>query len=350
MAANASPLQFLSDFSSPKCLCPTILLQRAPVLRHHSSYRTRSNAHSLHLLRKSMATFAGRRFLGKLSSSSSCLLRKQSSHTFTRFNESAKYRRPIGAVKPARHVALAAWRQEILWTEAPLVAVEPAAESLYHVVLDAADNPDLVDGYTTPGQFVQVKVGNNRPVFLAMASPPDKSKDGFFEFLIKDIEGSTAGVLCDLKKGDTVELSQVMGDGFDVSQISPPEDFGSVFLFATGSGISPIRALLEHGLDADRRSNVMLYYGARNLKRMAYQEKFKNWESSGIQIIPVLSQPDDKWDGERGYIQSAFARAKDIQNPLSTGAVLCGHKQMTEDVTSLLVSEGIPKEKILKNF
>jgi len=95
---------------------------------------------------------------------------------------------------------------------------------------------------------------------------------------------------------------------------------------------------------------VTLYYGARNLQRMAYQERFKEWESSGVKIVPVLSQPDDDWTGERGYVQEAFARAKQIQNPLASGAVLCGHKGMAEDVTSLLASDGVLKEKILKNF
>lgn len=33
------------------------------------------------------------------------------------------------------------------------------------------------------------------------------------------------------------------------------------------------------------------------------QDRFKDWESSGVSIIQVLSQPDGKWDGERGYVQ-----------------------------------------------
>ncbi|MCI00088.1 fruit protein pKIWI502-like, partial [Trifolium medium] len=36
---------------------------------------------------------------------------------------------------------------------------------------------------------------------------------------------------------DVVELSQVMGNGFDISLIDPPEKFGTVLVFATGSGI-----------------------------------------------------------------------------------------------------------------
>lgn len=34
---------------------------------------------------------------------------------------------------------------------------------------------------------------------------------------------------------------------------------------------SPIRSLIESGFSAAKRSDVRLYYGARNLKRMAYQ-------------------------------------------------------------------------------
>jgi hypothetical protein len=34
---------------------------------------------------------------------------------------------------------------------------------------------------------------------------------------------------------------------------------------------SPIRSLIESGFGASKRSDVRLYYGARNLKRMAYQ-------------------------------------------------------------------------------
>lgn len=190
-----------------------------------------------------------------------------------------------------------------------------------------------------------------KPSFLAIASPPSVAvANGVFEFLVKSIAGSTAEMLCQLGKGDVVELSPVMGKGFDTDKISPPEEYQSVLIFATGSGISPIRSLIESGFSADKRSDVRLYYGARNLQRMAYQDRFKAWESSGVTIVPVLSKPDDSWVGEAGYVQAAFARAKQIYAPESTGAVLCGQKQMAEEVTSILVDNGVPTDKILKNF
>ncbi|CAL5338883.1 unnamed protein product [Camellia sinensis] len=250
-------------------------------------------------------------------------------------------------------IAAAALRQDTtVWTPAPLAAVKPAAESLFHVTIDISESPDLVSSHTVAGQYLQLRLPDvEKPSFLAIASPPSlAAARGEFEFLVKSIAGSTAELLCGLGKGDFVELSQVMGRGFDLDQISPPEEFPTVLIFATGSGISPIRSLIESGFSADKRPDVRLYYGARNLQRMAYQDRFKDWESSGVKIVPVLSQPDDNWTGEHGYVQAAFARAKKICSPQATGAVLCGQKQMSEEVTSLLVADGISSEKILKNF
>ncbi|ONK66348.1 uncharacterized protein A4U43_C06F6800 [Asparagus officinalis] len=150
-----------------------------------------------------------------------------------------------------------------------------------------------------------------------------------------------------MRTGDLVEVGGVMGKGFQIERVEGVE---TVLIFATGSGISPIRSLIESGFGANKRSDVRLYYGARNLQRMAYQDRFKDWEATGVRIVPVLSQPDDLWKGERGYIQAAFSKAKQISDPSSTGAVLCGHKQMTEEVTSVLIADGVSTDKILKNF
>eukprot|EP00262_Sarcandra_glabra_P016457 TRINITY_DN536_c0_g1_i8.p1 TRINITY_DN536_c0_g1~~TRINITY_DN536_c0_g1_i8.p1 ORF type:complete len:293 (-),score=16.19 TRINITY_DN536_c0_g1_i8:319-1197(-) len=247
----------------------------------------------------------------------------------------------------------AALRQDsIVWTQAPLSLIEPTAESLFHVSIDVSDSAELAMSRTRPGQYLQLRLPDSaKPSFLAIASPPSlAASDGVFEFLVKSVAGSVAELLCGLRRGNVVELTQAMGRGFDVEEISPPEAFPTLLIFATGSGISPIRSLIESGFNANRRSDVRLYYGTRNLERMAYQDRFKDWESSGVGIVPVLSQPDDRWKGEWGYVQAAFARAKQLSNPRSTGAVLCGHKQMTEEVTSVLVADGVLKDKILKNF
>lgn len=210
----------------------------------------------------------------------------------------------------------------------------------------------MASSHTLPGQYLQLRLPEaEKPSFLAIASPPSLAAEkGEFEFLVKAVAGSTAEALCGLGKGDVVEVTQAMGKGFQIDLISPEEEYPTVLIFATGSGISPIRSLIESGFGAGKRPDVRLYYGARNLQRMAYQDRFKEWEASGVKIVPVLSQPEDDWTGERGYVQAAFARAKKLFSPQGTGVVLCGQKQMAEEVTALLISNGVSSEKILKNF
>ncbi|KAF6172322.1 hypothetical protein GIB67_024944 [Kingdonia uniflora] len=144
-------------------------------------------------------------------------------------------------------VTSASLRQDTttLWTQAPLSEITSAAESLFHVSIDVSDSPDLFASYTRPGQYLQLRLRDvERPSFLAIASPPSVSVSrGVFEFLVKSVVGSTAEMVCRLKRGDVVELSSVMGKGFDVEKISPAEEFQTVLIFATGSGISFIEWL-----------------------------------------------------------------------------------------------------------
>lgn len=67
-------------------------------------------------------------------------------------------------------------------------------------------------------------------------------------------------------------------------------------------GISPIKALIESGALAGRRS-VRLYYGTRTPEHMAFAQSIEAWSSEhGVTVLPVFSSSSD------GYVQDAFAR------------------------------------------
>ncbi len=46
--------------------------------------------------------------------------------------------------------------------------------------------------------------------------------------------------------GDVVDVSPVMGKGFPLDRAAP-EQAPYLFIFATGTGISPIKAIIESG-------------------------------------------------------------------------------------------------------
>ncbi|CAM0878863.1 unnamed protein product [Alopecurus aequalis] len=236
------------------------------------------------------------------------------------------------------------------WTDAPVSAVRAATPdaSLFHVSLDLSAHGALLASHVAAGQFLPFRLPSAPyPIFLAISSPPS-SPLGSFDFLVKRLPGTPSARLCDLRPGDRVRVGgAVVGRGFEVARIA---DAREVLLFATGSGISPIRSLIESGFGDNEKVDVSLFYGARNLQRMAYQERFNDWETRGIKIIPVLSRPDDEWTGQRGYVQNVFSRTKKVVNPSSMGAVLCGHTKMSEEITTSLVADGMSKDRILTNF
>lgn len=158
----------------------------------------------------------------------------------------------LSHLRPLRHlshhlrrsslaVSAASVKQDTtLWTPTPLLKISPAAESIFSVTIDVSESPELAASYTKAGQYLQLRLQDpeSKPSFLAIASRPSAAaSDGVFEFLVKSIVGSTAELLCGLQKGDVVELSPAMGKGFDTDQISPPENYQTVLIFATGSGI-----------------------------------------------------------------------------------------------------------------
>eukprot|EP00171_Calliarthron_tuberculosum_P013478 IDg13478t1 len=255
-------------------------------------------------------------------------------------------------------------QQETEWNVVSVLENSEACEAHRYVVVDVgvtSEKGSLIDAYRYPGMYVQMRRdANSKPAFLAISCAPNLQ--GVFEFLIKDNE-STEWV-SELRAGDSVEMTPVMGRGFPISPAldlrgfpAIPEDEvpRDILLFATGSGIAPIRACIEsmlNGLDVRSRRNVRLYYGARYPSRMAYMDRFPLWREDGVDVIPVMSQPelsDGGWDGKVGYVQDALQQ-DGIANPKETGAVLCGVKAMTVDVREMLVNAGVPNDRILLNF
>jgi len=71
-----------------------------------------------------------------------------------------------------------------------------------------------------------------------------------------------------------------------------------------------------------------------------------NWEKSGVTVIPVYSQ-----EGEKRYVQDAFKDDKEnMSDPGAVAVVLCGQKEMSQEVTEAVGAIGVAPEQLLSNF
>lgn len=263
-----------------------------------------------------------------------------------------------GGARSSDSVLFMGWGPDPIWSSGKVTTNEKACQSGSCVSIMVDVPAETAAEYAVPGQYVQVRLNEDtKPLFLAIASAPDK-ENASFEFLIKKTEGNEW--MTGAKGGDTVELSQVLGGGFPMEENFDgfKYDFPTqnVLLFAAGSGIAPIKAAMESGLlgvaageEGGAGRTARLYYGVQNSDELCFVDSFSKWEQKGFQIVPVLSQAPDDWKGRTGYVQAALEE-DGVPIPRNSGALMCGMKGMAESVKDVLSKAGVFEGRVLTNF
>jgi len=260
------------------------------------------------------------------------------------------------------------WGPEPIWSAATVKSNQAANQSGKSVSIKVTVPPETAMEYKIPGQYVQFRLneGTTKPLFLAIASAPTTSttttttenteSESEFEFLIKKTPDNAW--ITDATPGTKVEISQVLGGGFPMSENLEgfKYDFPTqnVLLFGVGSGIAPIKAAMESGqLNIANAGTggrtARLYYGVQTAEDLCFVDKFPEWEKLGYQVVPVLSQPSPEWNGRTGYVQNCLEE-DGVPIPRNSGALLCGMKGMAESVKDILIKAGVFDGRILTNF
>jgi NAD(P)H-flavin reductase len=188
------------------------------------------------------------------------------------------------------------------------------------------------------GQFVSLEVPRNggqeaRPYSIASA-PRDENS---FDLCLNRVEGGfVSNYLCDIEPGTVVRINGPHGS-FVVPQ---PVEQDLVFI-ATGTGIAPIRGMLEEIFNAraELAHNVTLIFGVRHPETILYRSEFESLaaRNARFRFLPTLSRPPADWKGKTGYVQEhlrkVFAGRKDFK------AYICGLKVMVDEVRFILKQE-----------
>ena len=192
-----------------------------------------------------------------------------------------------------------------------------------------------------PGQYINVKVAPNTIRAYSVAFQPDEKH---FSLLVDTRPGGPGSQFFEnLKAGDVLTYMGPFGQF-----IFKPDDGADELLFlATGSGISAIRCMIESALiDHKITKPIKLYYGLTHEGEIFWQNYWddlkKKYPNFSYQIC--LYKPTGNWQGPTGFITKLVEQ--DYSNAGECSAYLCGHKNMLEDATKLLLRLGCPKERI----
>jgi NAD(P)H-flavin reductase len=191
------------------------------------------------------------------------------------------------------------------------------------------------------GQHLVVLKGQGQELFLpySIASAYDPQRPGEFELAVA--VGAGADVIDELSVGEQLEVEGPGGTFIWQNAASP-----AALLIGAGTGIAPLRALLEEELGRASDTQLMLIAGHRAPEDVLFADDFARLakQHARFRFVPTLTGAGTAWSGERGRVQARLRAAVQSLAPLD--AYVCGRLAMVSEVVAALEQEGVPAARI----
>jgi naphthalene 1,2-dioxygenase ferredoxin reductase component len=190
------------------------------------------------------------------------------------------------------------------------------------------------------GQYAALTFAGQAPRDYSMANRPDEID---LEFHIRRTTGGSASnyVAKRLRVGDTVKIEGPFGSSF-----LREKHAGPILAIAGGSGLAPIKSIVESALAAGMGQKIDLYFGVRAERDLYLEDHFRALAArhGNFRFIPVLSQPEGATTRRRGFVhEAAIADHADLDG---AKAYLAGPPAMVEAATTALLARGMRRQDI----
>ncbi|CUR47381.1 benzoyl-CoA 2,3-epoxidase subunit BoxA [Alloalcanivorax xenomutans] len=221
------------------------------------------------------------------------------------------------------------------------ITAEDTESDIRHIVLDfgATAFPVLEGqsvGILPPGQTGTGKPHKMR--LYSVASPRDGERPNHnnLSLTVKRVNGGVASnFICDLNKGDEVEVVGPFGDSF----LMPEHPDANIIMICTGTGSAPFRAMTERRRrkQPDANGRLVLFFGARTPNELPYFGPLSKLPDSLIHKELVFSRLPD---ADKEYVQHRMKARGNLLGELlgnsHTHIYICGLKGMEQGVEESL--------------
>jgi ring-1,2-phenylacetyl-CoA epoxidase subunit PaaE len=204
----------------------------------------------------------------------------------------------------------------------------------------------------TAGQFVTFFLNvNGERLNRSYSLSSSPLMDTEFKVTVKMVtNGRGSTFLCqNVNEGDVLATTPPAGQFFKPSL----EPRGThYYLFAAGSGITPIFSIMKTVLKASSMNHVTLVFCNRNEESIIYRKEIDQWSkdfSGRLNVIHTLTNPSAKWSGQRGRISHALINEvlnMPAHGPNARECYLCGPTEFMQTVKTSLIGNGIDKDLI----
>jgi len=156
------------------------------------------------------------------------------------------------------------------------------------------------------GQYVDILLRDGRRRGFSLANAPHD--DEFLQLHIRHVPSGyfSSYVFNEMKEKALLRFEGPLGTFFLREDSDRP-----IILMAGGTGLAPMKGIIEHAFHAGITRPIHLYWGVRALRDLYMHELASSWATShpNFRYTPVLSDamPEDDWQGRRGYVHEAVA-------------------------------------------
>jgi CDP-4-dehydro-6-deoxyglucose reductase len=183
---------------------------------------------------------------------------------------------------------------------ATVLRLDRLAEDVTGLALSPTGNSTFL---YRPGQYLSVLLadGYRRSFSMASACGVDRPIELHIRRRMGGRFSDTA--LAALKIGDSLSFEGPFG------HVDWRKGAGPVILMGTGTGLAPLKALLEHGLGEGGQRQIHLYWGGRAPADLYLSAQLRKLaaEHARFRFNPLVSGPHPAWVGRRCYVQDAVA-------------------------------------------
>ena len=191
------------------------------------------------------------------------------------------------------------------------------------------------------GQHVDVRLtaedGYQAQRSYSLASAPDES--GLMLTVQRLEDGEVSPYLVDvLEPGDPLELRGPIG-GYFVWEAALG---GPLLLIGGGSGIVPLRAIVEHHAAIGSQVPLRMLYSARSQEDLIYRAELERLAGAGeleLEVALTRAWPED-WQGHRGRVDAQLLGRAAWEPAARALVYVCGPSGFVETVANTLVELG----------
>ena len=152
------------------------------------------------------------------------------------------------------------------------------------------------------GQYLDFMLADGRRRAFSIANAPHD--DAFIELHIRHVDGGefTDWVFNQMKERTILRIQAPLGT-FVLDEDSPRP----MIFMGGGTGLAPLKGQIEQAFESGIERPMHLYWGVRSKRDLYLPDLPVKWarEHANFTFVPVLSEPDEDWQGRTGWVHDA---------------------------------------------